>query len=151
THVLERVDWKKDLFIFSNVSMDTLDYTGPEVNKGSKGVILGLGEPIRLLPQEWSGGALSGLIKDIKVFSPGCLVVEAPSYSDEKEAAAIIAKMPIFKDWPMLVVVDNAAKATRSVPSFLWTTFTRFEPAADIFSAKTELHGNKISYEGPVV
>ena len=35
-HVLERVRWESDLFIFANLSMDTLDYCGPEVNRGSK-------------------------------------------------------------------------------------------------------------------
>ena len=36
-HVLERTRPETDLYVFSNVSMDTLDYTGPEVNLGSKG------------------------------------------------------------------------------------------------------------------
>ena len=42
--VLERADFKTDLFILSNISQDTLDYTGPEVNKGSKAILLGLGK-----------------------------------------------------------------------------------------------------------
>ena len=50
THLLERTRPETDLFVFSNVSMDTLDYTGPAVNEGSKGVWLGLGDPIRRLP-----------------------------------------------------------------------------------------------------
>jgi len=54
-HVLERTQPETDLYVFSNVSMDTLDYTGPEVNLGSKGVLLGLGEPVRTLPREFSG------------------------------------------------------------------------------------------------
>jgi len=36
-----------DLYVLSNLSMDTLDYSGPEVNLGSKGVMLGVGEPDR--------------------------------------------------------------------------------------------------------
>ena len=40
-NVLERVQWDQDLFIFANVSQDTLDYTGPSVNKGSKAMIMG--------------------------------------------------------------------------------------------------------------
>ena len=49
-HLLERTEPETDLFVFSNVSMDTLDYTGPKVNEGSKGVWLGLGDPKRSLP-----------------------------------------------------------------------------------------------------
>ncbi len=45
-----------DLYVFANLSMDTLDYTGPTVNEGSKGVWLGLGDPVRELPREFSAG-----------------------------------------------------------------------------------------------
>jgi len=44
-----------DLFIFANVSMDTLDYTSGKVNEGSKAVMLGLGEAKRDLPHEFHG------------------------------------------------------------------------------------------------
>ena len=37
--------------------MDTLDYTGPAVNEGSKGVWLGLGDPVRELPRQFSAAA----------------------------------------------------------------------------------------------
>ena len=40
-HVLARTHPETDLYVFSNLSMDTLDYTGPAVNEGSKGVWLG--------------------------------------------------------------------------------------------------------------
>ena len=40
-HVLERADFRTDLFVFANLSMDSLDYAGPRINEGSKGVLLG--------------------------------------------------------------------------------------------------------------
>src|SRR5919199_2016711 len=49
-HVLERFRPETDLFVFSNVSMDTLDYTSGKVNEGSKAIMLGLGDAIRTLP-----------------------------------------------------------------------------------------------------
>src|SRR5829696_4660874 len=42
-HVLARARFESDLFIFSNISMDTLDYTSGKVNEGSKAILLGLG------------------------------------------------------------------------------------------------------------
>src|SRR5205814_2647689 len=36
-HLLTRTHPETDLYVFSNLSMDTLDYTGPAVNQGSKG------------------------------------------------------------------------------------------------------------------
>jgi hypothetical protein len=35
--------------------------------------------------------------------------------------------------------------------NFLWTTFTRFEPAADIHAADRRIVRNHIAYQGPIV
>ncbi len=35
--------------------------------------------------------------------------------------------------------------------NFLWTTFTRFEPAADIHAAERRIVRNHIAYRGPIV
>src|SRR6476659_10293357 len=66
-HVLARFDPANDLFIFSNVSMDTLDYTSGKVNEGSKAIMLGLGEPVRKLPQQFEG-QLPAWIRQAEVF-----------------------------------------------------------------------------------
>ena len=58
-HILARTNPETDLYVFSNLSMDTLDYSGPEVNKGSKGVWLGLGDPVRELPRYFLGARTS--------------------------------------------------------------------------------------------
>ena len=65
--------------------MDTLDYTGPEVNEGSKGVWLGLGDPVRELPREFTpaADAAARASTDVRVFCGGCLVVGGPRYADE--------------------------------------------------------------------
>jgi 3-polyprenyl-4-hydroxybenzoate decarboxylase len=147
--ILERADFRTDLFLFANLAMDSLDYAGPRVNEGSKGVLLGLGEPIRKLPTEFSGALPSG-VRDARVFCPGCLVLSAPDFASEKDAPARIAKHPDFAAWPLLVLSDDAERATRSTTNFLWTTFTRFDPAADLHGAKVELVHNHASFTPPV-
>ena len=52
---------------------------------------------------------------------------------------------------PLVVVTDEPARAAASPMNFLWTTFTRFEPAADIYSAGREIVRNHIAYRPPVV
>ena len=54
--------------------MDTLDYTGPVVNEGSKGVWLGLGNPVRELPREFRAAELPVGCGEVLVFAGGCLV-----------------------------------------------------------------------------
>jgi UbiD family decarboxylase len=151
TYALERVDWQKDLFVFSDIAMDTLDYTGPQVNHGSKGVIVGIGEARRVLPREYNGGLPMGVARKIKVFSPGCLVVETASYKDDREAPARLAKDAALAGWQLVVVVDDAEKAAKTEAAFLWTTFTRFEPAADIYAGGVAFARHKAQYTAPIV
>jgi len=150
-HILARTRPETDLYVFSNLSMDTLDYTGPAVNSGSKGVWMGLGDPVRDLPRQFSSAAVPPGVRDVRVFCGGCLVAEVPAYGDEPQVAARIAGDPAFAGWPLIVLTDDAKRATRSAINFLWTTFTRFEPAADISAASQRIVRNHVSYQGPVV
>ena len=151
-HVLARTDPRTDLYVFSNLSMDTLDYTGPVVNEGSKGVWLGLGDPLRDLPRAFAPATPPPSdVTDVRVFCGGCLVVGTRSYADDPQAPSRVAAHPAFAGWPLVVVSDEPDRATRSDMNFLWTTFTRFEPAADIHSAGQRVVRNHLTYEPPVV
>ncbi len=131
--VLERFRPETDLFIFSNLCMDTLDYSGPELNKGSRGIMLGIGEKIRDLPTQFNGPG--------KPFCPGCLVIEGE----------MPPSLEPFKEWPLVVLVDDLKKALKNDASFLWTTFTRFEPAADIHAEQQEVVRHHVSYTGSIL
>jgi len=148
-HVLERFRPETDLFVFSNVSMDTLDYTSGKVNEGSKAIMLGLGEPIRKLEREYEGTLPNGVSR-AEVFCGGCLVLQGPTYSEEESLGARVASDPAFKNWPLIVLHDDASVA-RSSPDFLWATWTRFEPAADIYASNTTVHRHHLVYEAPIV
>jgi UbiD family decarboxylase len=151
-HVLARTRPQSDLFVFANVSMDTLDYTGPAVNRGSKGVWLGLGAPVRDLPREYRPATPPPYdVTDVRVFCGGCLVAGGPRYADDPAAAERMAAHPAFAGWPLVVLTDEPARAARSAMNFLWTTFTRFEPAADIHAAKRTLLRNHVSYDPPIL
>ena len=150
-HILERSHPETDLFVFGNLSMDTLDYTGPRINEGSKGVWLGLGEAVRELPEEFQADALPSEVTDVRVFCPGCLVVGGPSASAEPDAAERIAKHPAFSGWQLLVLTDEPRRAAASPINFLWTTFTRFEPAADLHAAERRVVRNHIAYKAPIL
>ena len=149
-YVLERADFRSDLYVFSNLAMDTLDYTGPEVNHGSKGVLLGVGEARRELLREYTFELPNGL-REVEVFCRGCLVVAGSQFNQEKDLAQRLAQHRSFADWPLIILVDDAKRATSSVTNFLWTTFTRFEPAADIFAATSSVVKNHLMYDAPIV
>jgi UbiD family decarboxylase len=150
-HVLARTNPESDLYVFSNLSMDTLDYSGPAVNEGSKGVWLGLGDPVRDLPREFRPPTPPPSdVTDVRVFCGGCLVVSGAAFADDRDAPTRIAAHPAFAGWPLIVLSDDAARATRSAMNFLWMTFTRFEPAADIHASSARVVRNHIAYSGPI-
>lgn len=148
-HILARVRWESDLFIFANVSMDTLDYTSGKVNEGSKAIMLGLGEPVRDLPRTFQR-ALPRDVAAAEVFCRGCLVLQGLPFAEDPEQAARLAREAAFSEWPLLVLHDDA-KVARSTPDFLWATWTRFEPAADIYAAETRVQRHHLSYQAPIV
>jgi len=151
-HVLARTEPERDLYVFPNLSMDTLDYTGPEVNRGSKGVWLGLGDPVRELPREFRPAEEPPAdLGRVFVFCPGCLVVGGPAAAADPDAASRVARHPAFADWPLVVLTDEPERAVASSMNFLWTTFTRFEPAADIHAAATEVRQQQLCRKPPIV
>ena len=149
-HILERIQWDQDLYIFANVSQDTLDYTGPSVNSGSKAMMLGLGEKRRDLPQDFHG-TLPPACERARVFLPGTLVVQGAAYTQKPELAQELANWPGLGDWPLCLLVDDSKAATLSLQEFLWTVFTRFEPAADIHGKSQEVRRFHVGLEPPVV
>ncbi len=148
-HILARVEWERDLFIFSQTAFDTLDYASGKINHGSKAILMGLGDTKRDLPREFRGTMPSGT-KRAEVFCSGCLVVEGPSYGDEKDLGERLAKSGAFDDWQVVVIHDDADVA-KSADKFLWATWTRFNPATDIYAKAVTLKHNQVSYGAPIV
>ena len=153
-HVLERAELPGDLYLFGNLSMDSLDYAGPKINRGSKGVLVGLGEARRKLPERFEG-ALPPEVKRVVPFCRGVLCVETAPYSagsheQGAQLAGALARHPSFAAWPLIVLTDDAARAAKSDQNFLWTTFTRFDPARDVVPARVDLVGTQPAYHGPL-
>lgn len=148
-HVLARVEWHRDLFIFSQTAFDTLDYASGKINHGSKAILMGTGDAKRDLTWEYSGEPPRG-IRHVEPFCGGCLVIEGPSYEEEKELGERIATGGQFDDWQVIIIHDEISFA-KSTDKFLWATWTRFNPATDIYAKYVELKNNHIGYTSPIV
>ena len=140
-HMLLRVDWQRDLHFQTRTTIDTLDYSGSGFNSGSKLVIAAAGKPRRELPTEIHADLqLPNGFRDPEVCLPGVLAVQASAYSpdhagNEKTASRFCehfrASSPLC-DFPLVVIVDHSEFTARTLNNFLWTVFTRSNPAADI-------------------
>ena len=148
-HVLARCRFETDLFVIANLAMDTLDYSGPAVNEGSKGILLGIGDPVRELPAEFTGELPAGA-RQAAVYCPGALAVAGPSYAEDRDYPLRLARDPRAASWPLLFLVEDTAVVERNV-AFLWSAFTRFEPAADVHAAGSRIHRHHEVLTPPVV
>jgi 4-hydroxy-3-polyprenylbenzoate decarboxylase len=110
------------------------------LHAGSKLVIAAAGPTIRTLSANIDErirlpGNLG--VKNPRVFMPGVLVLEALTHSEghatalEKFAAFYDRNDPI-NSFPLIVLVDSSEFATRSTENFLWTVFTKSNPATDV-------------------
>lgn len=136
-HLLERVDWERDLHFQTRTTMDTLDYSGSGLNAGSKVVIAAAGPPRRSLPTSLSGDVHlpDGFTKP-RLCLPGIVAIQGPPYAepvhDVSELAAQIPSSPALAEIPLIVVVDDSEFTSTSLNNLLWVTFTRSDPASDI-------------------
>jgi UbiD family decarboxylase len=149
--MLARIDWRRDLIVVSETSQDTLDYTGPKVNHGSKMMLLGLGEATRELSERWTGASLPDGVSAARAYCRGCLVVQGRPYEGAEDLAQSITRSPEVREWPLVVLVDDVEEATASDELFLWTTFTRMEPAGDVHGREQLVSRFHVGLEPPVV
>ncbi|MFM8386349.1 MAG: UbiD family decarboxylase [Planctomycetia bacterium] len=148
--LLERMDFRTDVVVLGHTAMDTLDYAGPMVNKGSKMVWMGLGEKRRSLPTDFTGTLPPG-VAGARAFCPGCLVVAGKPVVEDPDAAERLAREPAFAPWPLVLLVDDLEEATRSEELFLWTWFTRFDPARDLLAREVRCEDLHAQLTPPLV
>ncbi|MBI3410022.1 MAG: UbiD family decarboxylase [Planctomycetes bacterium] len=148
-HLLERADWTRDLHFQTCTTIDTLDYSGGQLNEGSKLVIAACGPKRRELPTLLSDGfSLPDGFSRPRICLPGVLAIQSPAFSDtiahqddgrlgRDEAAirhfcAAFGGGHVINRFPLVVLVDDSDFTARSLNDFLWVTFTRSNPAADV-------------------
>lgn len=159
-HVLERTDFARDLHFFTHGTTDTLDYTGLGLHEGSKLVWAAVGDARRRLGTE--PGALPSLpdgFGDLHVVAPGIVALRGPRNDSPRgqgdarmEALAqALGSWEARESFPLVVVVDDAAFAAASFDNFLWVTFTRSDPAADVYGAHAATHARHWTCEAPLI
>lgn len=150
-HILERVDWKQDLHFLTRTTMDTLDYSGINLNQGSKVIIAAAGQAKRSLANTLPRDLyLQPEFGNPKIFAPGILVIQGPEHKMSRDN-----QDPLIEDFcqlmyrqktlsaakfPLLILVDNSSFASANWDNFLWVVFTRSDPATDIYGLGSFTH-----------
>lgn len=157
-HVLERVDFSRDIHFYTNTTIDTLDYSGDGLNSGSKVVIAAAGDKKRALWDKIPEGLrLSDDFNQPKIAMPGVLVLQGNRYKNAEKTAAEIALLNMIlmnqdlSGLPLIILADDAAFTAATVNNFVWVTFTRSNPAADIYGINDFTINKHWGCKGPLV
>ena len=121
------------------------------LNKGSKAILMGLGEKRYQLAAQPTVELRNPAFQGKKCFVPGVLVVEGPRWQEKDPAIGDLLKEEAVQAFHLVCLVDNAADCVRDDASFLWTVFTRFEPAADIHAREARLHRFHVNLSAPLL
>ncbi len=155
-HMLERVDWRRDLHFHTCTTIDTLDYSGDGMNMGSKVVIAAVGRPVRTLATTIPGDLrLPEGVSAPRVALPGVLAVEGRMSANELgEAWGHVwtgGDEASQGEFPLIVLVDDSEFAARSLRNFLWVTFTRSNPARDLHGIGAFTEHKHWGCSGPLI
>ena len=148
THFLERVDWKRDLHFQTKTTIDTLDYSGDGLNEGSKVVIAAAGEIKRTLFEKIDKINLPDNFSNPKLVSKGNLVIEGKGEIDSLISSLENQNLDGIG---LITLVDDSSFVCEDFSNWLWVTFTRSNPANDIYGLNVENKNKHFSCSIPII
>jgi 4-hydroxy-3-polyprenylbenzoate decarboxylase len=158
--MLERIDWERDLHFYTQTTIDTLDYSGTDLNSGSKLVVAAYGAEKRKLGTEvpewltrWKG------LRSAELVMPGVVAFQTDAYTEElathqwmDHATQVwLQQDHPNTDIPLLVWCDDAGFTSQTLRNFCWVTFTRCNPSHDVHGIDAFVRHKHYGCRGPLV
>jgi len=156
--VLERIDLARDIHFYTNTTIDTLDYSGTSLNSGSKVVLAAYGDKKRELCTE-----VPQVLKELN----GCInaqlamkgVVAIQPMNNEQwtmyNAKKLQEQLSIVNNQlstvALIVLCDDSNFVAASLNNFLWVTFTRCNPANDMYGVDECIINKHWGCNGPLI
>jgi 4-hydroxy-3-polyprenylbenzoate decarboxylase len=139
-YLLRRINLKRDIHFYTNTTIDTLDYSGTGLNEGSKVVFAAYGDEIRELytdvPQEFGSLKYFG---NAAIVLPGIICLQTNRFSTYETAESEMQQLSEqvknvnLNNCPFIIACDDAGFVSKTLNNFLWVSFTRCNPAYDIY------------------
>ncbi len=151
--LLERIDLASDIHFYTKTTMDTLDYSGENLNAGSKVVIAAYGDVKRSLantvPNE-----IHQLNTNSKLVLPGIIALDAALINtkglQEKlkgQGANLLNELGVV----MLILTENPIWMAEEINNFLWACFTRTNPSHDMEGVDSFIDQKHWGANGPLI
>ena len=151
--LLERIDLTSDIHFYTKTTMDTLDYSGENLNAGSKVVIAAYGDVKRSLassvPEQ-----IHQLNANAKLVLPGIIALDAALINtkglQEKlkgQGANLLNELGVV----MLILTENPSWMAETINNFLWACFTRTNPSHDMEGVDSFIDQKHWGSNGPLI
>ena len=155
-YILERIDWTRDIHFYTKTTIDTLDYSGEQINSGSKVVFAAYGDPIRQLNTEIPA-CLNAW--HTKLIMPGVVAIELKKFETYDNAKQEMEQLnqqlsPYInelKNTPLLILCDDATFVSDSLNNYLWVAYTRCNPSHDIYGVSSFTEYKHWGCKGPLI
>ena len=158
THLLERIDLKRDIHFYTKTSIDTLDYSGDGLNTGSKVVIAAAGTKKRelgtQLPETFK---VSNDFRNPKIVFPGIIALEGNKFNNYPTASAEIHALNSYIEnnvadkFPFIIICDDSNFVSATIGNWVWVTFTRANPSHDIYGINSYFENKHWCTSGPLI
>ncbi|HPI55618.1 MAG TPA: UbiD family decarboxylase, partial [Chitinophagaceae bacterium] len=158
--VLERIQWQRDVHFITNTSIDTLDYSGSGLNMGSKVTFAAYGEIVRELVTEIPSSltAIQG-VNDVSLCMTGVIALQLPRFTNYEHAKSEIYSLSQYfqtlisslSGVAMFVICDDAPFLAQHINNYVWVTYTRSNPAKDIYGVNEFTQDKHWGCHGPLI
>ena len=152
--VWQQLDAADGLHLLAPTAQDTLDFTGPAMNSGSKLILLATRDdrpPLRRQPPPPPpppGDVHPGILGFAAV-GEAFLVAQVGPTADKAAIRAALAAHPVTREYLFQVLVSPDVPLA-DMRLVLWGWFTRFDPLADLYPARRETVGNRLILHFPI-
>lgn len=150
----EFLDVAGGLHVLAPTSQDTLDFTGPALNTGSKLILLATpdGRPPRRCqppPPPPPPGTVHPGLCGLAALGEAFLMAQVTAGADRASVRQALAAHPQTREYLFHVLV-SADVPLDDPRLLLWGWFTRFDPLADLHPAQRQIVGNRLRLQPPI-
>ena len=152
-YILERMNFARDLHFYTNTTIDTLDYSGENLNSGSKLVLAAYGDPIRtlttIIPEP-----IKNLNANAHLIMPGVIALNGAIINTnllQTILNGLGTELLESHGVAMLVLTEDAAWMASDMQNFLWAAFTRANPSHDIDGIDAFITNKHWGCKGPLI
>jgi UbiD family decarboxylase len=144
------------IHLLTPTAQDTLDFTGPAINTGSRLMILapqGDGGPLRKAPPPLPMSVTDvhlQLLEAVAIGPAFLMLKVAHGFSDLKSLGEALRRHEVAGQYLFHVLVSEDVDMKDPIMR-LWGWFTRFDPAADLHPTNRKIQGNRLIFEFPIL